>query len=398
MNDQGDLSPRSVANVGAPGGKSVVAMLAGSAMSDMGLNILPLILGSLTVIFGISQSVAGFVIFTELAAMGLTTLALSPALHRLNRRTLATFGAVLICVANIASFAAPTPALLFLTRALSGAGSGAIVSATVAVASEHGKSHRVFVAMSGISMFVSIGMFTLVPRLIAVQGPRSVFILMALLAAIATILSLLLPKYSSEARSAVTDTGASIRRFSLSDVPSVLLCGAFLLFFFSLNGAYFYVERIGNSIGMQLSAIGDGLAVAALVSLLGPVAASLVGLKFGRIGPIIAAVALNAAGVIVCTHTRSPDLFIAAISMSTVTLTFAPAYFMGLAASLVSSGRLTSASRGAATVGSTITPAVSAVILMYGGSYRTIGLVGGVSSLLAIVMLLALRRYVRHSS
>lgn len=330
--------------------------------------------------------------------MALTAFVLSPALHRLNRRTIGVSGAVLICAGNAASFASSTAALLFLARAVAGAGSGAIMSATAAVASEHRNPHKVFSAMTGITMLVAIGMFMLVPRLAEQHGARSIFLAMALLALIAAAVSLWLPKWSSEKPGEPEVNDAGTHPFALFQLPSFLLCGAWLFFFIALNGAYFYVERIGSSIGMRPSEIGDGLALASFISLAGPVLASVLGLRFGRIGPLIVAVILNAAGVLAMTQTGSPAVFVVSIAVSTMMLTFAPPYALGLAASLVASGRLTSAARGSATLGSTITPAVSALVLMQGGSYITIGWVAAACSAVAIMLLIALHSISRKQA
>jgi hypothetical protein len=76
-------------------------------------------------------------------------------------------------------------------------------------------------------------------------------------------------------------------------------------------------------------------------------------------------------------------------------LTFAMPYFLGLAASLVSGGRLASSARGAAALGSTITPAVSGGILLLGGSYGMVGWFGAACSVMVIYLLVALGSIVR---
>ena len=366
----------------------ITAILSGTALSDLGVVILPLILGSLVIIFGITEGAAGFVIFAELAGMATTSLVLSPLLHRLNRRTIGVCGAILVCLGNLAAFFSSTAALLFIARIVAGIGSGAILSATLAVSSEQKNVHRIFVAVSGTSMAAAVVMLLFVPRLLESQGPRSVFLVMAALAAVVVVLSFWLTPWTTD--SPDDQEAEERRRFNLFTLPSLLLCATYMLYSIAMNGAYFYAFQIGLSIGMEPSEIGDGLALAAVISLSGPVMATLISTRFGRINPLILAVILNAIGVWVTTHTTSATMFIASITLSTIMLTFAQPYFLGLAAHLVSSGRLSSAARGSATLGNTITPGISALILMLGGQYATIGEVAVFLSALGIVLLLLL--------
>lgn len=365
----------------------IAAILSGTALSDLGVVILPLILGSLVIIFGISEGVAGLVIFAELAGMATTSLILSPLLHRLNRRTIGVIGGLLVCMGNLAAFFSATAVTLFIARIIAGIGSGAILSATLAVSSEQKNVHRIFVAVSATSMAAAVVMLFYVPRLLESQGPRSVFLVMAALAAVVVVLSFWLTPWTTEGGE---PRDQEDQRFNLFTLPSLLLCATYMLFSIAMNGAYFYAFQIGLSIGMEPSEIGDGLALAAIISLSGPVLASLISTRFGRLPPLILAVILNAIGVWVTTHTSSVTWFIASITLSTIMLTFAQPYFLGLAAHLVSSGRLSSAARGASTLGNTITPGVSALILLMGGSYGTIGLVAAVLSAIAVLLLLLL--------
>jgi predicted MFS family arabinose efflux permease len=361
----------------------------------MGVMVLPMILGSLVAVYGVSEGLAGFVISVELGAMTLTTLAMSPLIHKLNRRGVGIAAALLIVAGNLLAAAGTSSSILFVARAISGAGSGALMCAATAAAADHRNPDRFFAIVVAAAMLASIGMFLIVPELVEIHGSRSIFLAMAAVAGLIAIWSTGLPVHSRLAPAESTLQCAAPEKRGLLTMPSLSLLAAYLLFQVAMNGVYFYVERIGSSLGMALEGIGKVLAISAFVSLAGPLAAGMLGTRVGRIGPLTVATAVNGICVFTMTHTASVPVFAVAMVVSTAMLTFAMPYFLGLAASLVSGGRLASSARGAAALGSTITPAVSGGILLLGGSYGMVGWFGAACSAMAICLLVALGSIVR---
>jgi predicted MFS family arabinose efflux permease len=361
----------------------------------MGVMVLPMMLGSLVAVYGVSEGLAGFVISCELGAMTLTTLAMSPVIHRFDRRKACIAGALLIIAGNLLSAAGTSPFTLFVARAVSGAGGGALLCAATAAAADHRNPDRFFAIVVATGMLASIGMFLIVPGLVEIHGSRSIFLAMAVVAGLIAISSTGLPARPRIVPVDSTPKEAALEKRVLLTVPSFALLAAYLLFQVAMNGVYFYFERIGSSLDMTLDGIGKVLAISAFVSLAGPLAAGILGTRVGRIGPLIVATAVNGICIFTMTHTASVPVFAGAMVVSTAMLTFAMPYFLGLATNLVSGGRLASSARGAAALGSTITPAVSGGILLLGGSYGMIGWFGAICSVMAICLLAALGSIVR---
>jgi predicted MFS family arabinose efflux permease len=354
-----------------------------------------MMLGSLVAVYGVSEGLAGFVISCELGVMTLTTLAISPLIHKLNRRSVGIGGASLIVAGNLLAAAGTSSSTLFVARAISGAGSGALMSAATAAAADHRNPDRFFAIVVAAAMLASIGMFLIVPQLVEIHGSRSIFVAMALVAGLIAFWSIGLPPHSRSVPDPPMLQNSVPEQRALLSMPSLLLLAAYLLFQVAMNGVYFYFERIGNSLGMTLDGIGRVLAISAFASLVGPLAAGLLGTRVGRIGPLFVATACNGICVFTMTHTSSVPVFAGAMVFSTMLLTFAMPFFLGLAASLVSGGRLASSARGAAALGSAITPAVSGGILLLGGSYGMIGWFGAACSAVAICLLTAIASAMR---
>ena len=84
----------------------MAALLAAAVISEMGLFIMPLLIGGMVRGYGIAEGHVGFVITAQVATFSLMSLGFSPFVHRLNRRRIALAGAATIIAGNLLTFAA----------------------------------------------------------------------------------------------------------------------------------------------------------------------------------------------------------------------------------------------------------------------------------------------------
>jgi predicted MFS family arabinose efflux permease len=361
----------------------LVALIMAAVVSELGIFVMPLLVGGLGAAYGVAEGHVGYVVTAQLASLSLVSLGLAPLAHRLDRRMLGVGGIAVLVAGNLLSAAGAGFTHLVVARAFTGFGEGALQAVMAATAAGTRAPDRTFSIITLGIVVMSVSVFLGLPPLIDGRDPRAVFVLMGLLAALMLPVMLALPRRAPAAT--VAAGGASPRVWSPLPVAALL---GLMLFSIAGNVAWFYVERIGHHLGLSMAQSGRALAIASVVSLAGPLLAHQLSSRFGRTMPLVAAYAVVGGGSLCLTLTDSGAVFTLSISLASAALMFGMPCHMGLLSVMDPAGRLAAAARGFMAVGITLSPAIAGSLVLLDGAYARIGIIAlaAAAAGLALVM------------
>ncbi len=350
---------------GQPPG-AVLALGLGLTVGELTLFIVPLLVGNVMERYGMLEEQVGFVIFTRLSALALTSLALAQSIHRFDLRKLAMLGMLVIGITNLLTGLTESAVGYTLARTVLGIGEGMALTAITAVAARAEKPEKIFSLMAGTIASVGIVAYLAIPPALAKLGLPATFTAIGVLSLAATPLLRHLPATS------VRSTGKQQIRTPWS-AAGICTLAALLMLDVGANTPWYFIERIGHNIGMTLAEVGQALVFVSAIVLVAPVAAYLMGARFGHFAPLSAGFVLLAVASLLTTHSANAFGFTAGIVLSSAVLGFCSIYLLGLAAKLDDTGSLAAAARGFIAIGNAIAPGLGAGILALGGNYRVLG-------------------------
>ena len=139
--------------------------------------------------------------------------------------------------------------------------------------------------------------------------------------------------------------------------------GAVLAFQAANEGLGAYIFGLGRTFGIATDAIAGILGVCNWIGALGSVAVVIVGIRFGRLWPILAGMGLAIGGTALFLVSGSVASFAVANLASSIAWSFTIAYLLGLCAAFDRSGRSAALAGFSSKIGLASGPALGAVIL-----------------------------------
>jgi len=175
-----------------------------------------------------------------------------------------------------------------------------------------------------------------------------------------------IPRHANvEPRSSVEHPHAHLGIFSKASIFMLLAMFAFAL---RDTMMWAFAERIGQSAGYQAAEIGSLFSIQAVIGIVGPLVASVVGSRFGLKLPVLLGIMLT--GMVTFTILHSSDariLYTVGVLGISLTYFYALSYLTALAAELDTQGRVVAASGGFLVAGVAAGPAVSGYLIVHGG-------------------------------
>jgi predicted MFS family arabinose efflux permease len=372
---------------------SLAAMVLANCFAVSSAPLVPLIVGALVTDLAFSETLAGLVISAEFAAIAVGSLAIAPFAQRIDRRRSAVLAAAIIILGSLFSMQANTPGLLVPARILTGLGEG-MLAATVSAAVAGGQNpQRVYALLALAVGLYAMSLLVVVPSQLERFGAAGLFGTIVVVGVLILPLCRWFPRVADQSR--VSDQAKPLKgRLGLAAFG--LLSMALLTVGQSAIAAY--LERIGAALGMSGQAIGNVLALAALVSLAGPASAHVMGNRFGQVPPFVGGgLMLCLASLTLGYTTQQLPYAVAAIAAMTGLLFLMP-YVLGNFAAMDPGGRIAAAAPAFATIGGAIGPALGAGILSLGLGYRGVSLLSAGAYLTSIVGFIFLARRVLRLS
>lgn len=271
-------------------------------------NLLPLMVGVLADRMALSSSQAGLVAAADLAGLAVGS-ASCVLLRGFSLRAIGVSGLSLLVLANLGSTVVHSFAALATIRFFGGLGGGAALAICYAVLAvgDQARDFGIFnIGQIGIGW---LGMIFATPVLAAL-GWQGLFMVLALLAGSATVLSAWLPRHVVHpGDAAASDSGSGARRSSL---PAALAVVSVLIYFSGLGGIWAYLDRIGASAGVSPEAVNRGLIWCTAGGMLASGFATWIDSRFGLILPLVTGYAIAITGLYLLGSTGTGEAYLVA--------------------------------------------------------------------------------------
>jgi predicted MFS family arabinose efflux permease len=350
-------------NVNQP--MSLFVVVAYSAIAVLIFNALPVIMGVASDALALSDQQLGLLASLELAGIGITSVSGLYWIRRVSWRPTVALGILALVVGNtlsaFASGATELIALRFFTGLL---GEGVIFTVAIAAIGDAEKTDRAF-AFSIVGQ-VALGMVALgsFPYVAQAAGYSGVMGVMAVLA----LLSLFLLPWLPASGGGAVDTAADGAAPLITWLPLLGLL-AMLFWFLGLSGIWTFVERIGVEIPLTQQRVGSLLSLGLGLGALASLTVALVGDRYGRRWPPLAAIAIHVLMCIGFTGTLTATAFGAMVLIFTFVWNLGLPYILGMICDSDASGRLVVLIVSAQAFGNTAGPLIAGnVAAQYGVS------------------------------
>jgi len=265
-----------------------------------------------------------------------------------------------------------------------------VVNSTIALSQ---RSERLFGLVLTSQSLLAAGLFFALPRLS--WGTAELFAALAVFWVVILPFTFLVPRtpWSATSREAAGERpgGPALLRSSV-----VLLVLAFLCFYIATGALWTFLYLIGEWHGISSTAVGSAMSLSMLAAIVGAAVVTLLGRRYGRSRPLIAALVANVAFTAVLLPPIGVTAYTLAVCATNLLFTFALALFLTLLGDEDPQGRLLSAANIIIFGGLALGPWLFGPSTESGG-YRTL-LVGTVVLFAASPALLCLRSLLRGRS
>jgi DHA1 family inner membrane transport protein len=280
--------------------------------------------------------------------------------RRLHWRRVALVALVLLMTIDLVSSLVRQAPVLMGLRLVDGVIGGFLVGTTFAVIARTKTPDRVF-GMLLVLQFGAGGLGLMVlPKLVPTLGAPILFYTLAGFSLLTLILTPFLDDYRIPAPVAGDAPQARPK------TPWLMLAAALaaVFLFQAANMALAAnILGLGRAYGLKTAYESDVLGVATWIGALGAVAVIVMGLRFGRTGPLVAGMVATVAGTAVFLVSDRAHAYAAANIVTSVTWSFVISYLLGLCAAFDPSGRAAALGGFCSKVGLASGPAVTGVLL-----------------------------------
>jgi predicted MFS family arabinose efflux permease len=335
MNELADARP-AAAPAWVTGNPAIVAALALSVTGVLMFKVLPLLVGAAADQFHLGPRELGLLASSDLVGITIASLLAPLWVRRVDWRKAGLAALLVVAAGNVASAFAPSLTTLLGLRVFTGFGEGMASGLALVILSDTRHPDRAFAFAVAAPILVGLVAFQAMPPLAAAWGYDGVVLA---LAGLAVAFALLMPALPARGRPVQPRAAAGTRTGRSSPLVAVALLAA-LLYHVGLGAVWAFVERMGVASGFAPASIGAALGVAVLFGLAGASLAAIVGVRFGRLWPIVLAVAGQCAALLLLREPMTQTGFaVAACAFQFLWLLCVP-YQLGIIAQADTGGRL----------------------------------------------------------
>jgi predicted MFS family arabinose efflux permease len=358
------------------------------------LLILPTMVGALVDYAGFTESAAGWVASAGFSGGAVAAVLLALRIRHLDPRKLALAGLITLAVADsLSALATKMPLSVFLgLRVVSGIGGAtayAAVMATIAASDMPERGYGVFsVLQFGLS---AVGLYML-PLVLADIGVTGMYLGLAAAAVLA------MPLFGSVLTRGPAAMGSDpVIEIHMLLKPAAILAMLGIGLYEAANTMHFtYAERIGVSFGLADHRIGEILGIVTVIGMPAAFGVVWLGNRFGDLLPIMAALLLSIAALVLLMLSSGQGTYILAMCALSIAWAFGLPYFQSVEARLDPGGSVVVAGGFFTSGGGALGPAMAAM-LVGGQGYAGVLLVAICIYLVAaVLMTVCLRLVSRH--
>jgi predicted MFS family arabinose efflux permease len=299
------------------------------------VNIMAALVDGLISGAGLSPKQAGLVASANVYGAAVGALTAVFVVKRLPWRPTAVTVLIALIAIDLISTLLRLPELLIAVRFLHGVVGGLLVGVAFAVIARTRSPDRTF----GMLLVVQFGLGGLglmfLPRLVPLFGPGVLFLALAAFSLATLAMVPFLSDYRVAPPSATAAPPAAIRWG-----PLALAFAAVFLFQAANMGLAAYIIGLGKSAGLKIDFITNTLGWANWIGALGSVLVVVMGVRFGRLWPVAAAMVLTLAGTWVFHLSHLPWVYLAANIGTSITWAFVIPYLLGMCAAFDKAGQM----------------------------------------------------------
>lgn len=380
---------------------AVAAVIGLGAVGSIVFVLLPILIGAFTDRLVLTQEQVGVLGSADMTGMFAAAVLATAWIRALNWRLAALAAATLLALCHLLSALVTDFTALLVVRAIAGFAGGSLMSISLTSLGDTRNPDRYF----GLFIAAQLGLGALglwaMPGLLERFGLPGIFSGLALIVALSALLILRIPQQGRPGDTGGTAGGGGEAPAAPEGRPEVvapkgrpgvgfLALAACLVFNFGIMAVWAYMERIGNAAGLEASFIGTMLAGSLLAGLFGALLAAAIEDRFGRAWPIAATLAVQAVALLLLSGSVSRAEFAVAVMLFSFAWNFPVPFQLGITVSVDASGRLVVLFLSAVKLGYAVAPAVAAQLLVEGGGFRPVLLLGGAGFLASAVIFLTL--------
>ena len=334
--------------------------------------VLPAVVKELVDTIGISGTQAGYIVTFEKLGMALASLSLFFVVNRFDKRLMAVGFLLLLAASNFFSAHLSSFEQFCAVRFLCGVSEGAVIALMTAQAASGHSPDRTFGLYLAATLGLAMVSFAWMPDLLQTYGLAGVFYSMAAVAVVTIVSIPLFPKsFQVETSDAAMKTQSPSLPTSVRWQVALALAATFL-FEAAIGAVWNFISLIAIDVGFTEAQINSGLSQAMIVGVIGGIMATLIGQRFGRLGPIILGVTIMMASLFSLAVGTAWLSFLVITMLFMFSWIFTLPFFVGAVSGLDPSGRAAVMSIAVQTGGLMAGPLLSAELIRGSDSYGQI--------------------------
>lgn len=332
-------------------------------------------IGAIMTKFGASGAHAGFVA----TAQGLSTAAAAimgtRLISRHTARKLVALGLVLVAIGHVLSLVAADVIMMAVFQAIGGLGTGLVICVVLATAARTRKPEMTYGWINGsVGAYLSI-MALVVPKLLIYGGFSAIYGFYSLLAVVGLLCLPAIPnvRAPSAAKTGTDVDSGGLKVGLIANMSGWIALAGMGIFYFSVAGMGAFVARIGVSLDIPLETIGMAFFIGGLLTIVCPIAAGVVGARFGSTRPLLLVGSLMCITAFGLSMSGNSSSFLAGVPLWIVLPAILTPSFLGGLAVIDPTGKLAGAQPAFATLGGSMGPMIAGGVADAGG-FGTLGI------------------------
>jgi len=317
----------------------IISIIVLGTVVNIWIALSPSILGALVDYQGLRIDAAGRLISYNILGTTVATVLAIYIVHRpgANLRLMMFVCVFLVIITSGASvwFAGDFTALS-VVRFINGLGAGLGFTVSTVAAIGTPNITRTYAILYGSAFLVGGIGLALLPYVYEFAGIEGAFYGMGLINLLACGLLPFFPKKISQEESIAEKSWLQLDRVFI--LMSGLVLGALFLHYLFNSGIWTYFERLGVAAGMSAKTTGAILGSSTLAAILGMIAASILGNRFGYLRPIYMGTATITIATLSLFYSSSELVFAIGTALFNASITFVTPYFIAILANLIPKG------------------------------------------------------------
>lgn len=309
---------------------------------------------------GFTDQQAGYAASAEMFGFAITTMILVFVSDRINWRTAMRVLLAIVVASNAACLISERFEFFTAMRFLAGIGGGGLVSLTFASLGKTSNPDRNYGIMVSCAMVFAAIVLFLMPTIYSNWGMRGFITFLLLYSLIGFPLTAFLPtsgeQHGQEEADAV-DLPGGLKAFAIA---------AMLAYFVGQGGVWAYLGLMGEAGGASEQAVANALTFAQIAGIGGAMTAVILGARFGRLPPLILAIACGVIPLLVLMAGNGSMVYGGSVFVYNYGFNLAHPFLLATMAAFDRTGKVVVFAVAAQTAGMAVGPALAALLVENG--------------------------------